>query len=198
MTAMPLALGAGQNKTSTSNSCQTTPSILLTGLTKNGTTQFPQFHHSKKEMRKQVSLSRSCTLCVQGSVQRQDWAWPHAVSVCLPLSAHSAREGPAPGAQVSSQLDLPWPLAGASDPLGGVEALPRPSSCNVAFDADLVKPKVKRLHETAEVPFPKDVETSRGAVWTMHWSHGGGGGGIGSYPWTGHNNRHATSMNRSH
>ena len=63
------------------------------------------------------------------------------------------REGPAPGAQVSLQLDLPWPSTGAYDPLGGVDALPRPSSCgNVAFDAHLVNPRAKRPRDTAQRP----------------------------------------------
>ena len=112
-----------------------------------------------QKLRKQVNLLRSClfrscTLCVQGLAQRQDSAQPHAVTLCLPLSVHDTREGPAPGALVSSQLDQPWPSLRASDPLGGIDALSRPScSCgDVAFDANLVKPRAKRPRDRAERP----------------------------------------------
>ena len=51
------------------------------------------------------------------------------------------------------QLNPPWPSPGASDPLGGVGALPCPSSCGeVAFDAALVKPRAKKPREMAEHP----------------------------------------------
>ena len=46
-----------------------------------------------------------------------------------------------------------WPSPRASDPLGSIDALPRPSSCgDVTFEADLVKPRAKRPRDTAEHP----------------------------------------------
>ena len=50
----------------------------------------------------EVSLFRSCTLCVQGSAQKQDVAEPPCRPPSLTLSVHGAREGPTPTAQVSS------------------------------------------------------------------------------------------------
>ena len=76
----------------------------------------------------EVSLFRSCTLCVQGSAQKQDVAEPPCRPPSLTLSVHGAREGPAPRAQVSSLWVPPCPLPGVSDPLGGADALPCPSS----------------------------------------------------------------------
>ena len=63
----------------------------------------------------------------------------------LTLSVHSTREGPAPRAQVSSLWALPCPFPGVSDPLGGANALPCPSSLGDVTVAALVKPKAKRL-----------------------------------------------------
>ena len=61
-------------------------------------------HHKKESpssrfqnVRKQVSPFRSCTLCVQGSAQKQDVAEPPCRPPSLTLSVHGAREGPAPG-----------------------------------------------------------------------------------------------------
>ena len=41
------------------------------------------------------------------------------------------------------------PLTRVSDPLGGVETLPYPSSCGDVTVASLVKPKAKKLRATA-------------------------------------------------
>ena len=126
----------------------------------------PQHPHCKKKLdvlgvrqisrfqklRKQVSLFRSCTLCVQGSAQKHNVAEPPCRPPSLTLSVHSAREGPAPRVPVSS-LTLTWalpcPLPGVSNPLGGVDALPCPSSCGDVTIADLVKPKAKRPRAAA-------------------------------------------------
>ena len=62
----------------------------------------------------------------------------------LTLSVHGAREGPAPRAQVSLLWALPCPLPGFSDPLGGADALPFPSSPDGITAVDLVKPRAKR------------------------------------------------------
>ena len=102
-----------------------------------------------QNLRKQVSLFRSCTLCVQGSAQRQDVARPHAVSLSLPLGVPSAREGPAPRAQVASELALSCPSPGASAPLGGADApLCSSSRCGGANIAGaLVMPNANRPRE---------------------------------------------------
>ena len=92
----------------------------------------------------QVSLFRSCTLCVQGSAQKQDLAEPPCRPPSLTLSVHGAREGPAPRAQVSSLWALPCPLPGVSNPLGGADTIPLPSSPGGITAADLVKPRAKR------------------------------------------------------
>ena len=65
-----------------------------------------------QKVRKQRSRLRSCTLCVQGSAQKQDVAEPLCRPPSLTLSVHSAREGPTPRAQVSSLWALPCPLPG--------------------------------------------------------------------------------------
>ena len=107
--------------------------------------QNPSFQKRKK----QVTLFRSCTLCVQGSAQKQDVAEPPGRPPSLTLSVHAAREGPAPRAQVSSLWALPCPLPGVSDPLGGADALPFPSSPGSIIAADLVKPRAKRPRAVA-------------------------------------------------
>ena len=68
------------------------------------------------KLQKQVGRFRSCTRCAQGSAQRLDAARPHAVSLGLPLGVLGAREGPAPGAWVASELDLPK-VAEAGQPI---------------------------------------------------------------------------------
>ena len=88
-------------------------------------------------------------LCVQGSTKKQDAAEPPCRSPSLTLSVHGAREGPAPRAQVSSLLALPCPLPGASDPLGGADSLPFPSSPSGITAVDLVKPRAKRPRAAA-------------------------------------------------
>ena len=107
--------------------------------------QIPRF----QKLQKQVSLFRSCTLCVQESAQKQDVAEPLCRPPSLTLSVHGAREGPAPRAQVSSLWALPCPLPGVSDPLGGADALPFPSSPGDVTAADLVKPRAKRPRTAA-------------------------------------------------
>ena len=102
------------------------------------------------KLRKQSSQLRSCTLCIRGLPERQDGAGPPCRPPGLTLSVHGAREGSAPRAQVSSLWALPCPLPRVSDPLGGVDALPCPSSCGGVTAADLVKPKAKRLRAVAE------------------------------------------------
>ena len=67
----------------------------------------------------------------------------------LTLSVHGAREGPAPRAQVFSLWALPCPLPGVSDPLGGADVLPFPSSPGGIIAADLVKPRAKRPRAAA-------------------------------------------------
>ena len=57
----------------------------------------PSAKRPLQKLQKQVSPFRSCTLCVQGSAQRQGPAGPHAISLSLPLGAHGAGDGPAPG-----------------------------------------------------------------------------------------------------
>ena len=106
--------------------------------------QIPGF----QKLRKQVSLFRSCTLCVQGSAQKQDVAEPPCRPPSLTLTV-GARGGPAPRAQVSSLWALPCPLPGVSDPLGGADALPCPSSLGDVMVAALVKPRAKRPRATA-------------------------------------------------
>ena len=96
-----------------------------------------------------VSLFRSCTLCVQGSSQKQDVAEPLCRPPSLTHSVHGAREGPAPRAQVSSLLALPCPLPGASNPPGGADSLPFPSSLDGITAVDLVKPSAKSPHAAA-------------------------------------------------
>ena len=95
---------------------------------------------------------RSCKLCVQGLAQRQDAARPHAVSLRLPIGVLGAREGPAPRAQVASELALPCPSPGASDPLGGADAPLCPSSLQklrkqhlVGIDKSIVSAKELRM-----------------------------------------------------
>ena len=102
--------------------------------------QIPWF----QKLWKQVNLFRSCTLCVQGSAQKQDVAEPSCRPPSLTLSVNGAREGPAPRVQASSLWTLPCPLPGVSDPLGGTGALPFPSSLGGVTAADLVKPRAKR------------------------------------------------------
>ena len=115
-------------------------------------------HHPRKwncqiprlqKLRKQASLFRSCTLCVQGSAQKQDVAEPPCRPPSLTLSVHGAREGPAPRAQVSSLLARPCPLPGVSAPLGGVDSLPVPSSPDGITAVDLVNPRAKRPRAAA-------------------------------------------------
>ena len=98
---------------------------------------------------KQVSLFRSCTLCIQGSAQKQDVAESPCRPPSLTLSVHGMREGPAPRAQVSLLWALLCPLPGVSDPLGGADALPCPSSLGDITVAALVKPKAKRPRAAA-------------------------------------------------
>ena len=82
-------------------------------------------------------------------MQKQDVAEPPCRPPSLTLSVHGAREGPAPRAQVSLLLALPCPLPGASDPLGGADSLPFPSSLDGITAVDLVKPKAKRPRAAA-------------------------------------------------
>ena len=63
----------------------------------------------------------------------------------LTLSVHSAREGPAPRAQVSSLLALPCPVPGVLAPLGGACAPPCSTSLGDVIVAVLVKPVVAVL-----------------------------------------------------
>ena len=79
-----------------------------------------------QKLRGHVSLFRSCTLCVQGSAQKQDVAEPPHRPPSLTFSVHSAREGLAPRAQVFLLWALSCPLLGVPDPLGGTGALPYP------------------------------------------------------------------------
>ena len=68
-----------------------------------------------QKLRKQVRLLRSCTLCMQRSVQRKAPAVPEATSLCLPLKC--TRETPASVAQVCSRDALPCPSSGPGDRL---------------------------------------------------------------------------------
>ena len=102
-----------------------------------------------QKLRKQVSLFRSCTLCVQGSAQKQDVAVPPCRPPSLTLSVHSVREGPAPRARVSSLWALPCPSPGVFDPLRGAEALPFPPSPGGVTAANLVKARAKRPRAAA-------------------------------------------------
>ena len=107
----------------------------------------PRKHLQK--LRKQVSLFRSCTLCVQGLAQKPDLAEPPCRPPSLTLSVHGAREGPAARAQVSSLRALPYPLPWVSDPLGGTDTLPCPSSLGNVTVAALVKLGAKRPRAAA-------------------------------------------------
>ena len=65
---------------------------------------------------------------------------------------------------MSSLWALPCPLPGVSDPLGGADALPFPSSPGGVTVADLVNPKI--------------TETTRRIVWTWALFVQGGAGGM--------------------
>ena len=112
--------------------------------------QIPQL----QKLRKQSSRLRSYTLCPQGLAQRQDAVRPHAVPLSLPLGVPGAREGPAPSAQVASELALPCPSPGAFNPLRGVDTLPYlcPSRGGVLATAALVMPRAKRPLAAVERP----------------------------------------------
>ena len=97
----------------------------------------------------QSSRLRSCTLCIQGSVQKQDVAEPLCRPPSLTLSVHGARGGPAPRAQVSSLWALPCPLPGVSNPLRGAGAPPCSSSLGDVTVAALVKPRAKKPRAVA-------------------------------------------------
>ena len=72
-----------------------------------------------------------------------------------------------PRAQVSSQLDLPWPSSGAADLLRGVHALRGPSSyVNVALNANLVNSTGKKPFETADLP---NVLLAPSLPWCNPW-----------------------------
>ena len=107
--------------------------------------------------------------CAYGGQRRsRTWQSPRAApqastpTLCVP----GAREGPAPRARVSSLWALPCPLPGVSNPLGGADALPCPSSLGAVTVAAPVKPSSKTGPKEGS-PFRSRTLCARGSAQTQ-------------------------------
>ena len=122
--------------------------------------------HSSKRCRNRSAYLGPARCAYRGQRRSGTWQNHSARPPSLTLSVHGVREGPAPRAPVSSLWALPCPLPVVSDPLGGADALPFPSSRGGTTAADLVKPRAKgaacRIRAMADLfLLPKDAETGQ-------------------------------------